>query len=299
MRYFIVLVVLASLVFTACVSGMTEEEVRRLIAEEVPTGVPGPAGPQGERGKDGADGRDGKEGAKGERGERGELGERGEQGERGPAGPIGLQGPSGVAGAPGVDGETVLLIVTPTPDSSNDVVPTPTPRPVVTPTPSPKPTPTPTATLSPTQTTGDWFLRDWRSDSILPTVSVGLEAYETGYEEGDATLWVVCFNSDSLGRYLSVSIRWDTYVTILDDRSAHLEWDGGPTEFERWEGSSSGESVSPQFSRTHRHDKAFIARLGQHQHLEFAVESLDGWHRANFNLDGFNMAYAPVAEYCA
>ena len=37
MRNFVVLVVLASLVLTACVSGMTEEDVRRLISEEAPT----------------------------------------------------------------------------------------------------------------------------------------------------------------------------------------------------------------------------------------------------------------------
>ena len=204
-----------------------------------------------------------------------------------------------MAGAPGVDGETVMIIVTVTPGALQ-ATPTPTATAVTLPTATPRPTatPLPAATPTPIGSTGDWILRDRRNDSTLPTISVGLEAYETGYQEGDATLWVVCFNSDSLGRYLAVSIRWDTYVTILDDRSTHLEWDGGPTQFERWDGSSSDQSDSPQFSITHRHDKAFIARLGQHQHLDFAVESLDGWHRADFNLEGFNVAYAPVAEYC-
>ena len=72
---------------------------------------------------------------------------------------------------------------------------------------------------------------------------------------------VACFDSPGLGKYLNVSIRWDSYVSILDDLSAHLNWDSEPTEFEEWDSGSSGKSVGPRYSHTHRHDRAFIADL--------------------------------------
>ena len=109
---------------------------------------------------------------------------------------------------------------------------------------------------------------------------------------------VACFDSPGLGKYLNVSIRWDSYVSILDDLSAHLNWDSEPTEFEEWDSGSSGESVGPRYSRTHRHDRAFISNLLEHAHLEFAVESYDGWHRAKFDLAGFPSGYRPVEQYC-
>ena len=99
-------------------------------------------------------------------------------------------------------------------------------------------------------------------------------------------------------RYLAVSIWWDSYVSILDDLSAHLDWDSNPTEFERWDPGSDGDIVSPRYSNTHRHDKAFIAKLMQHKRLAFAVESYDGWHNAKFELTGFAEAYKPIASYC-
>ena len=108
---------------------------------------------------------------------------------------------------------------------------------------------------------------------------------------------VTCFAPADRESYLSITIGWETYVTSLDDRSAHLDWDDEPTEFERWDGG--GDWVSPQYSRTHRYDRAFISKLGQHSHLDFAVESVDGWHHAKFQLDGFTEAYRPVAAYCS
>ena len=211
----------------------------------------------------------------------------------------------------------------PTPEPTATPAPTYTPQPTYTPFPThtpfptyttmPTQTPVPTATATPTATprptmpptplptiptdSGDWFPSDYDSET-LSWRGIRLEAYETGYREGDADLSVTCFNSPGLGKYLSVSIRWDSYVSILDDLSTHLDWDNNPTEFEEWDAGSSGESVSPRYSRTHRHDRAFIAKLGQHQHLDFAVDSYDGWHNAKFDLSGFAGAYQPVNEYC-
>ena len=95
-----------------------------------------------------------------------------------------------------------------------------------------------------------------------------------------------------------MSIKWESYVSILDNRSVRLDWDSNPTERDHWDAGSDGDSVSPRYSTTHRHDKAFIDRLMKHEHLDFAVESYDGFHDAKFNLKGFNGAYQTVAEYC-
>ncbi len=145
--------------------------------------------------------------------------------------------------------------------------------------------------------TGDWTPFSSNGDTVSWR-SVSLEAYETGYDEGDARLRVTCFNSENLGKYLSVSVRWDSYVSVLDDLSVHLNWDSGPTEFERWDAGGDGDRVNPRFSTTHRHDKAFIAKLMEHRHLGFTVESYDGFHNAKFNLEGFSVAFRVVAEYC-
>lgn len=124
---------------------MTEEDVRMFIAEEAPTGVPGPVGPQGEHGKDGADGR------------QGEKGERGETGTRGPTGPMGPEGPEGKQGPQGEPGHMIVVTATPEANGISLVVPSPTPRPIPTATPrsAPSPTPRPTATATP-QPESDW-----------------------------------------------------------------------------------------------------------------------------------------------
>lgn len=157
--------------------------------------------------------------------------------------------------------------------------------------------PKPTPTAIPQSFTGAWY-ESIHDSSTLSWRGIQLEAYETGYQEGDAKLSVTCFDSDASDRYLSVSIRWDSYVSVLDDLSAHLDWDDNPTEFEEWDSGSSGKSVSPRYSRTHRHDQAFIAKLGKHQHLDFTIDSYDGWHGAKFDLAGFSGAFQPVSAYC-
>ena len=211
---------------------------------------------------------------------------------------------------------TPTPIPTPTPTAiplpTSTPYPTQTPYPTYTPYPTPTLLPTPTLTVPPTSTpvptpipapttaptdVGEWVQNDYESED-LSWKSIYLYAYETGYEEGDARLSVTCLDSPRLGKYLSVDIRWDSYVTILDDRSAHLSWNSGETEFEKWDGSSGGHRVSPQYSRNQRHDKRFIENLDQYQHLEFSVESVDGWHGATFDLVGFSGAYEPVREYC-
>ena len=175
---------------------------------------------------------------------------------------------------------------------------TPTPRPVSTPT--PRPTATPTA--APAADTGDWTTFDY-DGSEAAWRSIQLEAYETGYRDGDATLSVACFDAkDGGARYLSVSVHWDTYHGLHgNDISTHLTWgeDTGSKQYEDWVGSDDGDSVSPRYSRTQRHDKAFIALLGRFDHLEITANGLLGWPDGKFNLNGFEAAYEPVKEYCA
>ena len=302
MRFLLVVLVSFLLVLGGCTVEVNEYEVRQIVEEMLPTVLPtmmptsvagergeqgepgpmGPTGPTGVAGLTGPPGIPGPQGEKGDTGDKGPMGPTGPQGLQGPAGPVGLQGP------PGPAGETVMLVVTPTPSREGPVITTPTPA----------PTPMPTSTPAPSGDTGEWTLWDRSDSEVSSAVSVILEAYETGYEEGDADLRVTCFNDESLGRYLSVVIGWETYVTILDDRSAHLNWDSGPTEFERWDGGGDGTYVSYPYSRSNRDDRAFVANLLEHQHLEFAVESVDGWHRANFQLTGFSAAYEPVRRHC-
>ena len=283
-----------STLFLSCAQGLTETEVRQIVEEEkvlAPTGLPGPQGERGEQGPAGRTGLKGEAGLSGATGPPGLIGasglkgDKGPQGIRGPKGDTGLQGPPGQRGSQGQAGPE---------GGSGATGPTITPTPLVTVLPIDVP-----PAYGASESTGEWYASDHDSEN-LSWRSVHLEAYETGNQQGDADIGVVCFNSDPpLGKYLSVDITWDTYVTILDDRSARLNWDGGPTQSERWDSSgTSGYSVGPRSSRTDRYDQQFIDKLLQHDHLEFAVESYDGYHTAEFNLAGFAAAYKPVEDYC-
>lgn len=119
-------------------STLTEDDVRKIVREEVPAGVVGPPGPQGPQGESGERGIPGSAGPQGEPGERGSPGIMGPQGNSGPTGPRGMQGQPGTQGPPGpagpqgeqgpqgVQGETGP----PGPQGpKGDPAPTPTPTP--------------------------------------------------------------------------------------------------------------------------------------------------------------------------
>ena len=93
-----------------CASGLSEDEVVKLIQANStpgPQGEQGPPGPQGPQGVAGAAGQQGPQGEPGQQGEMGPPGKQGDPGEPGPQGQPGLAGPQGAqgpAGAPGPKG---------------------------------------------------------------------------------------------------------------------------------------------------------------------------------------------------
>ena len=92
MRYAVLtIVILLSLV--ACTTGLTEEDVRRIVSEYTMAGSQGPPGPQGEPGTQGF------KGDPGPKGDKGDPGPQGPPGDQGPPGPIGKQGPKGDPGS--------------------------------------------------------------------------------------------------------------------------------------------------------------------------------------------------------
>ena len=94
----------------ACTSQLTEDDVRRIVQEEVPSGIVGPAGPEGPQGPQGIQGEPGQmgerglEGPQGPKGDVGPKGEKGDTGKQGPQGEQGLQGESGPKGGKGDTG---------------------------------------------------------------------------------------------------------------------------------------------------------------------------------------------------
>ncbi len=182
------------------------------------------------------------------------------------------------------------------------------PTPTLTPTPTVEPTIDPT----PAPPSGGWTQSDDGSD-----LSLSLEAYETGSDDGNARLMVTCFNSPPLGQYISADITWDTPVSVLYDLGVQLNWDSGSTMdtpvsvlydlgvqlnwdsgstiSETWDGSPAGNNVTP---RRKQLDQKFIDGLLEHSHLEFAVDSDKGSHRAKFNVTGFEQVYEPFKAEC-
>ena len=160
------------------------------------------------------------------------------------------------------------------------------PTPTLTPTPTVEPTIDPT----PAPPSGGWTQSDDGSD-----LSLSLEAYETGSDDGNARLMVTCFNSPPLGQYISTDITWDTPVSVLYDLGVQLNWDSGSTISETWDGSPAGNNVTP---RRKQLDQKFIDGLLEHSHLEFAVDSDKGSHRAKFNVTGFEEVYEPFKAEC-
>ena len=101
----VVLLVLAA--GLACSSGLTEDDVRRIIEESAvkgATGDAGPQGPQGEVGSQGPAGAAGPQGPQGEAGPQGDTGSPGLPGARGVQGPPGPEGPEGERGLRGPAG---------------------------------------------------------------------------------------------------------------------------------------------------------------------------------------------------
>ena len=138
---------------------------------------------------------------------------------------------------------------------------------------------------------GGWVLSDH-----VEAFSLTLEAYETGEsDEGIARLTVTCFNSPPLGQYISADIAWNAQVSVLYDLSVQLNWDSEDTVFQTWDGTTEGNNVTP---RRKQLDQDFIDRLLEHDHLDFAVEGDGGWHRAKFELAGFEAVYGPFKTDC-
>ena len=104
MRYFIL--PLLCVLFVACSSSLTEEDVRRIAQEYA---IPGPLGPQGEKGEQGEQGIQGEKGDRGAQGRIGPQGSRGEQGEQGIQGPEGPEGPVGPQGPQGEKGDALNI----------------------------------------------------------------------------------------------------------------------------------------------------------------------------------------------
>ena len=100
------------MIFIACSPGLTEEEVRAIVQEEISAAIQsvraGPQGPQGTQGRMGAPGKlgpTGRHGQVGPAGEQGPPGERGPDGEEGVTGEPGPSGPQGLRGEHGPEGE--------------------------------------------------------------------------------------------------------------------------------------------------------------------------------------------------
>ena len=128
----------------ACVSSVTEDDVRRIIQEEQmagpqgelgPQGPSGPAGPPGAQGEPGPRGKAGPQGAKGDPGPQGPAGQAGppgSTGDPGSRGAVGPQGPKGDKGAEGVAGQAVVATPVPTPARRAAATPRPTATPTAT-----------------------------------------------------------------------------------------------------------------------------------------------------------------------
>ena len=139
--------------------------------------------------------------------------------------------------------------------------------------------------------TGDW--------EVIPDYGYAvLYAYETGYDEGDATLFVSCYeflDPPELGFFIS----WDTFISIFDDIPVYLGWDGGDTERQAqgWNAGSDGDSISPP-SRPRSIVEDFLEVLATSDHLEINAHGYQTIVNAKFDTSGYEAAIAPIKTGC-
>ena len=141
---------------------------------------------------------------------------------------------------------------------------------------------------------------DWEPYTDADEVTTLLGSYETGPGQGWAIIAITCFDFDTLGKSLSVSILWENYVSTSDNRPVMLTWDNDSPMADLWRGNQfNGRFVLPRFHVDDIYKKQFIENLKLHDHLSFSIQDTSGnWHAAKFNIAGFNAAYAPVAAFC-
>ena len=190
-KYLTTLGILLAILALACASGLTEDEVRRIIQEEQTAGPQGEPGPQGPAGPPGAQGK------LGPRGESGPPGAKGDTGPQGPPGPKGDPGPESAAGK--------LVVATP--------VPTPTPRATATPekpTATPVPTPTPRVTATPESTATPVPTATPRVTATPEPTATPRATPESLANATQANLWVILSNDGDRGPgYLVVKVDLD------------------------------------------------------------------------------------------
>ena len=137
----------------------------------------------------------------------------------------------------------------------------------------------------------EWLLID--SDPDDPFVA--LYAYETGYDEGDSTLVVSCYDFYDPPR-VSFYVVWDSYVSILDDLPVYLSWDSGEEirEPTGWDSLGDSDGIRPPSAHA---ASAFLDRLLDSSHLEVRAHGYE-IVSAKFNTVGFSEVVQPVVEIC-
>ena len=181
-KYTTILGICLTLLILACASGLTEDDVRRIVQEEQTAGTQGELGPQGPPGPAGPTGAQGEQGPPGPAGPSGPRGDAGPQGSEGPPGPKGDPGPSGAQGPQGPKGEQG-----PPGDAGRVVMTTPDPIPTLRPTSTPKPTATPAGqseNLSDTELANLWVILsndgDLGSEYLVVKVDPAFDLEEFG-----------------------------------------------------------------------------------------------------------------------
>ena len=197
----------------------------------------------------------------------------------------------GVSAVPVPTAAPIIIVApTPTPAPTLIVAPTQVPGPTIIPVTDPTPVP-PAGTGNWVPITGSGEGLDW--------VGTGLPAYQTGPGDGWVDLIVTCFNSNDIGRFTLVTMYWQNHVSTSDSLPVSLTWDSNPTVTDTWSGHpDDGTITSPRLHPNLIHDKAFIANVAAHDHLDFAIQGDTRRFEAKFNLRGFQAAYGPVQDYC-
>ena len=122
-----------------------------------------------------------------------------------------------------------------------------------------------------------------------------LYAYETGYEDGDSTLFVSCHDFYDPSR-MSFHVSWDSFVGIFDDIAVYLAWDHEQEvrQSVKWNAVGGSDGVSPPSASV---SASFLDRMLTSSHMEIrahGAETVSG----RFNTGGFAEAVQPVVEAC-
>ena len=237
LRFLSLIILIAIAVLMGCQNQLTEEDYRRIAAEEAVAGARGPVGPQGIPGERGPMG---PQGGPGVMGDTGSQGLRGTEGEPGPQGSRGLQGEQGSQGSQGI-------AVRPAPT----LMPTSRPVPTAVPTSRPRPTGVPTPTQRPPLgiPASPAELVVWAQDAVV-RIEVGYSSAGTGFifdTEGETGFVVTAhhivedegaFDVEAMGRtYTGTLLGYDSSIDAdvavlsicchLDFHS--LPWERGAT----------------------------------------------------------------------